>query len=82
MNDRKGVIWAYWGHEPMDHLRRMGNNSESIFSLGECAEPWYIRLHSEEMIEKAAKASINTIYTHFFKGFGLEHEKEEMEKTC
>ncbi|MEN6315742.1 MAG: beta-galactosidase [Clostridiaceae bacterium] len=82
MGGRKGIVWAYWGHEPMDHLRRTGNNKESIFNIGMCIEPWYKRIHGEEMIEKAYNAGINTVYTHFFKGFGLEHEKEEMENTC
>ena len=76
----KPVIWSYWGHEPMDHLRRM-NGNDSIFSQGEWTEDWYERLHTDELIKKAHDIGINTIYTHFFKGFGLEYEKEEMENT-
>ena len=62
-------------------LRRMGNDGASIFSLGEWAWKWDERIHSEELIKKAADVGVNTIYTHFFKGFGLVHEHEEMDKT-
>lgn len=75
------VVWSFWGHEPLRHLRRMGNDGDSIFTLGDWAEDWYNRIHEEEVLEKAAKAGINVIYTHFFKGFGLETEYEEMENT-
>ncbi|MGN1059504.1 MAG: beta-galactosidase [Clostridia bacterium] len=59
----------------------MGNDGDSIFTLGDWAEDWYNRIHEEAVLEKAAKAGINVIYTHFFKGFGLETEYEEMENT-
>ncbi len=75
------IIWSNWNHEPMDHLRRMGNPAISIFTLGEWMPQWYDRLHGEELIQKAAEMGINTIYTHFFKGFGLVHEHDEMERA-
>lgn len=73
-------IWAYWGHEPSYHLKRM-HSAPSIFALGEWADEWLDRLRSEECIQKAAKAGINIIFTSFYKGFGLSYEKAEMEKT-
>lgn len=79
--ENKPVIWSFWGHEPLRHLRRMGNDGASIFSLGEWVDDWYNHIHSEQMVKRASEAGINTIYTHFFKGFGLEAEKEEMENT-
>lgn len=77
--NKEAVTWSFWGHEPLNHLRRMGG--ESIFNLGEWADEWYDYMHSEKMMKKLHDAGINLIYTHFFKGFGLEHEKEEMENT-
>lgn len=77
--DPNAIVWSFWGHEPLNHLRRMGG--ESIFNLGEWVEDWYDHVHSEEMVKKLADAGVNLIYTHFFKGFGLEHEHEEMENT-
>ena len=73
-------VWAYWGHEPSYHLKRM-HSAPSLFALGEWADEWLDRLRSEESIKKAAEAGINIIYTSFFKGFGLAYEKTEMEKT-
>ncbi|MBE6931069.1 MAG: hypothetical protein E7463_12415 [Ruminococcaceae bacterium] len=77
--DPNAIVWSFWGHEPLNHLRRMGG--ESIFNLGEWAEDWYDHIHTEEMVKKLAESGVNLIYTHFFKGFGLEHEREEMDNT-
>ena len=74
------MIWSNWNHEPMDHLRRMGDSHVSVFTLGEWLPQWYDRLHGEELIARAAEMGIDTIYTHFFKGFGLVHEHDEMER--
>ncbi|MDF2661532.1 MAG: Beta-galactosidase [Paenibacillus sp.] len=76
-----GIVWTYWGHEPRHHYRRLGGDTGSIFKNGEWIEEWYERLHSEDAIRQAAELNINLIYTHFFKGFGLAAEREEMEKT-
>lgn len=73
-------VWAYWGHEPSYHLKRM-HSAPSVFALGEWADEWLRRLRSEECIQKAAEAGINIIFTSFYKGFGLSYEKTEMEKT-
>lgn len=76
----ENIVWAYWGHEPSYHLKRM-HTRPSLFTLGEGADKWQERLRSEECIKKAADDGFNTIYTNYFKGFGLEYEKEEIEKT-
>ncbi|MBQ3530012.1 MAG: beta-galactosidase [Oscillospiraceae bacterium] len=81
MDRNTPVVWSFWGHEPLRHLQRMGNDGDSIFTLGDWAKEWYDRIHTEEMVEAAAKKGVNVIYTHFFKGFGLETEREEMENT-
>jgi len=73
-------IWSYWCHEPADHLRRMGTNP-SVFTLGEWMPKWYERMHGEELISRAAGYGVNHVYMHFFKGFGLRHEHDEMERT-
>lgn len=75
------IVWSFWGHEPLRHLKRMGNDGDSIFTLGDWAEEWYNRIHEEDVIKKAADKGINVVYTHFFKGFGLETERDEMENT-
>ncbi len=77
----KSIVWSYWNHEPIYHLKRMANDGGSVFSLGEWVDTWYDRLHSEELIKKAADLGINIIYTHFYKGSGLQFEHDEMMRT-
>lgn len=75
------VIWSYWNHEPADHLRRMSYCRATIFTLGDWLPRWYGRLHGEELVSKAAELGVNMVYCHYFKGFGLKHERAEMERT-
>lgn len=75
------TVWTYWNHEPADHLRRMSYCSPSVFTIGEWMPQWYERLHGEELVSKASMLGVDTVYCHFFKGFGLVHEREEMERT-
>ena len=75
------TVWSYWNHEPADHLRRMSYSRPSVFTLGEWMPEWYERLHGEELISEAASLGIDTVYCHFFKGFGLKHEHAEMLRT-
>lgn len=77
----KPIIWSYWNHEPIYHLKRMANDGGSVFSLGEWVDQWYDRLHTRELIQKAADLGINVIYTHFYKGSGLLFEHDEMLRT-
>ena len=75
------VVWSYWNHEPADHLRRMSYCRATIFSIGDWLPQWYGRLHGEELVSHAAELGVNTVYCHYFKGFGLVHERAEMERT-
>ena len=75
------TVWSYWNHEPADHLRRMSYAKPSVFTIGEWLPQWYDRLHGEELIGKASELCIDTVYCHFFKGFGLRHEHAEIERT-
>lgn len=77
----KPIIWSYWNHEPIYHLKRMGNDGGTVFSLGEWVDEWYDRIHGEELIKKGAELGINTVYTHYYKGSGIQFEYEEMERT-
>ena len=43
---------------------------------------WYERMHSEETVRSMADLGVNLVVTHFFKGFGLEHEREEQQRTA
>ncbi len=74
------IVWAYYGHEPSYHLKRM-HNSPSTFCLGEWSDAWQDKMRTEESVKKLKSLGVNLIYTNFFKGFGLKFEKEEIEKT-
>lgn len=71
------VVASFWNYESLDYLYRQGGGG-GLFSPGEGVENWYDRLHSEELVQKAKDAGFNMIVTHFFKGFGLEHEEKEI----
>ena len=75
------TVWTYWNHEPADHLRRMSYSNPTVFTTGEWLHDWYERLHGDKLIGEAADLGVDTVYCHFFKGFGLVHEKAEMART-
>ena len=74
------VVWMGWAHEPDDFLLRRGS-AGSGGTYGAWLPKCYRRLHSAELFDKAADLGVNLIYAHYFKGFGLEHERANMEKT-
>src|SRR3990172_6417079 len=63
---------GFW--EPLYFLKYRGG-------CGTDVEEQYARAHSDESLDGLAAAGINLVWIHFFKGFGLEFEKEEMERS-
>ncbi len=61
-------------HEPLIFRRRTGN-----------AAAWeaerFAYEHSEDLVKKLAARGTTWVRTHFFKGYGLEAEREEIEMT-
>lgn len=78
----KPLVWAFWGHEPKQFYQRRHSDLWSQLGNGEWIPDWYDRLHTEEAIAKAAAMGVNEIYIHFYKGFGLEMEREDMMRTA
>lgn len=76
------VYWAWWGWEPWEHNRRAGGVTGAVDGSSHWLHRWYGRLHSEEMVELMAKLGVNMAVTHYFKGFGLEHERAEAQRTA
>lgn len=74
--------WAWWGWEPWEHNRRAGGITGAVDGSSHWLHKWYARLHSEELVEKMAKAGVTLAVTHFFKGFGLRHERAEQQRTA
>jgi hypothetical protein len=73
-------VWGLW--EPLRLYRRSAHMAAYSPGNSHWAEAWYERMHSEEMVAKLAEMGVNCISTHFFKGFGLVAEAEEMERAA
>lgn len=76
------LYWTWWGWEPMDHYRRMGGTAGAVDCSASWVPAWFDRLHSEEIVQTMAGLGVNLAVTHFFKGFGLKHEREEQQRTA
>jgi hypothetical protein len=68
----KDVSWP--NHEPLIFLQRRGTHFENQAEI-------YERQHDPENIGKMAEAGVRHGRLHFYKGFGLEYEKPDIEKT-
>ena len=78
----KPLVWAFWAHEPIQFYQRRHSDLYSLLGNGEWVKDWYDRIHSEEAIAKAAAMGVNEIYMHFYKGFGLKMEHDDMMRTA
>ncbi len=74
--------WSWWGWEPLEHNVRLGAPSYTVDGSAWWAPKWYDRLHSEELVQKMSKLGVNLAVTHFFKGFGLEFERPQWQRTA
>ena len=73
-NVLRGPVIMVGNHEPLIFRRRTGYASAD-------EEERFLQEHAEEVVEGLAKRGITWLRTHFFKGFGLEAEDEEIEMT-
>lgn len=74
--------WAWWGWEPLEHNVRLGGPSASVDGSAWWAPAWYDRLHGEALAREMSGLGINLAVTHFYKGFGLEAEKPQWQRTA
>lgn len=83
MNRNTPFVWAWWGWEPLQFYLQPGNHAPGARGFSpEALADWYRWLHEESTVKAAADLGINCIVTHFVKGFGPEHEREEMNRTA
>ncbi|MBN2292167.1 MAG: hypothetical protein JXM70_07060, partial [Pirellulales bacterium] len=75
-------VWALW--EPMALYRRggFGAGIGDGRVTGHWVRRWYDRMHSDEILDKLAAAGVNLVTTHFYKGFGLKAESDEMDRAA
>lgn len=79
---RGPLYWAWWGWEPLDHYKRTGGIVGAVDTRLPSMPQWYERLHSEEIARLMSSLGVNLACTHFFKGFGLVHERAEQQRTA
>ncbi|MBM4086498.1 MAG: hypothetical protein FJ272_17080, partial [Planctomycetes bacterium] len=70
-------VWGLW--EPRALYRRTASANATSPGNSLWMEQWYLRMQSEEIVGRLAEMGVNCISTHFYKGFGLKAEAEEME---
>lgn len=68
----RDIVWP--NHEPLAFLLRRGDHFDD-----EAAH--YEAMHDPAGIRKMAAAGVRWARFHFYKGFGLEYERPDMEKT-
>ena len=75
-------VWALW--EPIDLYRRSGSAAGigDSRATGHWVMKWYERMHTDEILDKLADIGVNLVSTHFYKGFGLKAEAEEMDRAA
>lgn len=75
-------VWALW--EPIDLYSRGGHGAGigDGLATGHWVRKWYLRMHSDEILDKLAQAGVNLVTTHFYKGFGLKAEVEEIARAA
>ena len=82
MIHKEQIIWTWAGWEPLQFYRRLGGFHEDQEGNAIWSKEWSQRLHSEETAAALAETGVTWITTHFFKGFGLECEAEEIADTA
>jgi hypothetical protein len=76
------MVWTWAGWEPAQFYRRLGGFHEAQEGNALWADDWFRRLESEETARALAEAGITWVTTHFYKGFGLAAEAEEIAATA
>ena len=69
-----GIIDAGGSHEPYSFVVRRGGQRLD-------ARQHYEEAQSEALIRRLKEQGVEVFHTHFYKGAGMAHEREEMEDT-
>lgn len=82
MSHQETTVWTWAGWEPLQFYRRLGGFHEAHEGNALWSKEWSQRLHSEDTAAALAETGVTWVTTHFFKGFGLETEAEEIADTA
>ena len=78
---RGRVRWAGGLHNQANWARREGSPVIFYPRSARWYESWHKRVHTEAEVRKLAEAGVNCLTVHFWSGFGLESDREEIELT-
>ena len=78
----ENLRWAWWGWEPLANRQREGGRAVPYFGATRWTGQWHDEMFSEKTIRRMRALGINFAVTHFFKGFGLKAERDEMMQTA
>lgn len=70
-------VWALW--EPRALYRRTATGNATSPGNALWMEAWYKRMQSEEIVARLAEMGVNLVSTHYYKGFGMKAEAQEMD---
>jgi len=73
-------VWALW--EPERFYRRAAYGGATSPGNALWMPQWYERMRSEETVKWLADIGVNLVSTCWFKGFGLQAEAQEMERSA
>ena len=75
------MYWTWWAWEPI-YFYNQGESAHERTDLSEeIINKWYDEIHCEKTVASMAETGINCAVTHFYKGFGFEFEKKEMNRS-
>ena len=78
----ENMRWACYQWENKVHFRRMGGPHVPFWCNSTFLDDYFDRLYCRETLQKFRDIGITCIATSFYKGYGLEAEKEETERQA
>ena len=78
----ENLRWACYQWENKVHFRRMGGPHVPFWCNSTFLDDYFERLYCKETLQKFKDIGVTCIATSFYKGYGLEAEKEEMARQA
>ena len=78
----ENMRWACYQWENKVHFRRMGGPHVPFWCNSTFLDDYFERLYCRETLQKFKDMGVTCIATSFYKGYGLEAEKEEIARQA